>query len=101
MISVFTNKDFVRDNEQVKSIKHLQSANECNKITQAVSKMEGNLGGAPGTQPPPPHTHGPKISQFHAVFRKFWQNLMLAPPGRLVFPPTRNPGSAPGPLPYS
>ena len=29
-------------------------------------------------RPPPPH--GPKCSQFHAVFRKIWQNHMLAPP---------------------
>ena len=28
--------------------------------------------------PPPPH--GPKCSQFHAVFWKFWKNSMLAPP---------------------
>ena len=25
--------------------------------------------------------YGPKFSQFHAVFRKIWQNRMLAPPG--------------------
>ena len=34
--------------------------------------------------------YGPKFSQFHAVFRKIWQNHMLAPP------PMGNPGSAPG-----
>ena len=26
----------------------------------------------------------PKISQFHTVFRKIWQNHMMAPPGRLA-----------------
>ena len=37
-------------------------------------------------------------SQSHAVFRKFWQNHMLAlPPTRGLAPsPTGNPGSAPG-----
>ena len=29
-----------------------------------------------GRAPPP---HGPKFSQFHAFFRKIWQNHMLAP----------------------
>ena len=43
---------------------------------------------------PPPH--GPKCSQFHAVFGKFWQYHRLAsPPGGLAPPPTGNPGSAP------
>ena len=40
--------------------------------------------------------HGPKFSQFHAVFRKIWQNHMLAPPGGLAPPPTGNPGPATG-----
>ena len=40
--------------------------------------------GAPGAPPP----NNPKFSQFHAVFRKIWQNHMLVPP------PTGNPGSA-------
>ena len=42
--------------------------------------------------------HGPKFSWFHAVFRKFWKNRMLAPlppPPRVGAPPTGNPGSAP------
>ena len=39
-----------------------------------------------GARAPP---NGPKFSQFHAVFRKIWENHMLAPP------PTGNPGSAP------
>ena len=38
---------------------------------------------------PPPPRYSPKFSQFHVVFRKIWQNHMLAPP------PTGNPGSAP------
>ena len=33
-----------------------------------------DLGGRP---------YGPKFSQFHAVFRKIWQNHMLAPPRRV------------------
>ena len=36
-----------------------------------------------------------KFSQFHAVFRKIWQNHMLASPRGLAPPPTGNPGSAP------
>ena len=40
--------------------------------------------------------YGPKFSQFHAVFRKIWQNHMLAPPRRLAPSPTGNPGPAPG-----
>ena len=44
-------------------------------------------------------SYGPISSQFHAVFRKFWQNLMLGPPPppprALATPPTGNPGSAP------
>ena len=34
-------------------------------------------GGFRWGRPPP---YGPKFSQFHAVFRKIWQNHMLAPP---------------------
>ena len=42
---------------------------------------------------PPPR--GSKFFQFHAVFGKFWQNRMLAPPpGELAPPPGGNPGSA-------
>ena len=38
-----------------------------------------------------------KFFQFHAVFGKFWQNRMLAPPpGELAPPPRGNPGSATG-----
>ena len=36
---------------------------------------------------------GSKFFQFHAVFGKFWQNRMLAPPG-VGTPPQGNPGSA-------
>ena len=39
--------------------------------------------GGLGWAPPP---HGPKFSQFHAVFRKIWQNHMLAPPWRVGAP---------------
>ena len=42
----------------------------------------GFRGGAPGARPP----HGPKFSQFHVVFRKIWQNHMLAPPWRVGAP---------------
>ena len=49
-------------------------------------------GGFRGARPP----HGPKFSQFHAVFRYIWQNHMLAPPPEgLAPPPTGDPGSAP------
>ena len=34
-----------------------------------------------------------KFFRFHAVFRKIWQNRMLAPPGELVPPPQGNPRS--------
>ena len=37
---------------------------------------------------------GPKFFQFHAVFGKFWQNHMLAPPGGFGAPSRGNPGSA-------
>ena len=36
---------------------------------------------------------GSKFFPFHAVFGKFWQNRMLAPPGELAPPPQGNPGS--------
>ena len=36
--------------------------------------LSGGFGGG-GRAP-----YGPKFSQFHAVFRKIWQNYMLAPP---------------------
>ena len=48
-------------------------------------------GAAPGTRPP----YDPNFSQCHAVFRKIWQNHMLAPPRGLAPPPTGNLGSAP------
>ena len=40
-------------------------------------------------------TYGPKFSQFHAVFRKIWQNHMLTSPGGLAPPPTGNSGFVP------
>ena len=65
----------------------------CFKIIDRISRyvQVADLGGAPGAHPP----YGSKFSQFHAVFRKIWQNHMLAPPRGLAPPPTRNPGSAP------
>ena len=39
----------------------------------------GFRGGRARRAPPPPPPHGPKFSQFHAVFRKIWQNHMLRP----------------------
>ena len=48
-----------------------------------------DLRGARGTPP-----RMSKFFQFHAVFRKIWQNRMLAPPGELVPPPWGNLGSA-------
>ena len=41
----------------------------------------GFRGGAPWRLP-----YGPNFSQFHAVFRKIWQNHMLAPPWRVGAP---------------
>ena len=37
---------------------------------------------------------GSKFFQFHAVFRKVWQNRMLVPPWGVNAPPRGNPGSA-------
>ena len=50
---------------------------------QACQKTVADLRGTQGTRPP-----RSKFFQFHAVFGKFWQNHMLAPP------PRGNPGSA-------
>ena len=52
----------------------------------AVSDL-GGVPGAPTPLPSPPTPHGPKFSQFHAVFRKFWQNHMLAPLLREILDP--------------
>ena len=49
---------------------------------------------APGEPPPPPH--GPKFSQFHAVFLQNLAKSYVGTPGGLASPPTGNPGSAPG-----
>ena len=59
-------------------------------ITLADLRPVADLG-APRCAPP----YGLKFSQFHAVFRKIWQNHMLAPPGGLAPPPMGNPGFAP------
>ena len=40
------------------------------------------------------HPQASKFFQFDAVFRKIWQNCMLAPSGELVPAPQGNPGSA-------
>ena len=40
-------------------------------------------------------SYGSIISQFHAVFWKFWLNRMLAQPGGFNAPFTENPGAAP------
>ena len=45
---------------------------------QKVLISGGFRGGAGGARPPPPPA--PKFFRFHAVFGKFWQNRMLAPP---------------------
>ena len=42
----------------------------------------GSKGGARDARPP----WGPKFFQFHAVFGKFWQNRMLAPPRGVGIP---------------
>ena len=45
--------------------------------------------------PPACGPNGPNFLDFMRFFGKFWQNLMLAPPGGLATLPTGNPGSAP------
>ena len=57
---------------------------------RSVITSGGSKGGREGRAPP----LGSKFFQFHAVFGKFWQNRMLAPPGELAPPPRGNPGSA-------
>ena len=47
---------------------------ECKTQTRAVADLRG----ARGTHAPSP---GSKFFQLHAVFKKIWQNRMLAPPG--------------------
>ena len=59
------------------------------KCTLAVADLRG----AQVTRAP----LGSKFFQFHAVFEKIWENLMLAPlppPRKLAPPPRGNPGSA-------
>ena len=51
-----------------------------------------DLRGAPPARASP---YGPKFSQFHADFWKFWQIVGWRPLGGLAPPPTGNPGSAP------
>ena len=45
--------------------------------------------------PPERAFYDPKVSQYHAVVWKIWQNCMLAHPGGLAPPSMENPGSAP------
>ena len=59
--------------------------------------MKNNFGGSGwggGGGRAPPLSHGPKFSQFHEVFWKFWKNRMLAPP-RVIAPHRGNPGPTP------
>ena len=51
--------------------------NELMKGLTYLMKPVADLRGAPPARDPPPY--GPKFSQFHAVFRKNWQNCMLVP----------------------
>ena len=56
-----------------------------------VRCVSGGSKGMPSTRA----HYGPKFSQFHPVFGKFWQNLRLAPPRAGFAPPAMgNPGSA-------
>ena len=48
-----------------------------------TNKPVAGFRGAPPARALP---YSPKCSQFHAVFRKFWQNHMLAPPWRVGAP---------------
>ena len=58
-------------------------------LFQGILIISGGSKGAP-TSSPACHTHGPKFSQFHAVFRKIWQSHMLAtPPPDGLCPPLR------------
>ena len=55
------------------------------------------IGGSQERHPRHSPTHGPKISQFHAVFLgNIWQNRMLEPCWRVSAPLTGNSGSAKG-----
>ena len=56
---------------------------------RSVITSGGSKGGREGRAPLPLI-----FFQFHAVFGKFWQNRMLAPPGELAPPPQGNAGSA-------
>ena len=77
---------------------------ECKHIVDFYFNTEGillnrefyqgyrNINHSGGRPPPPPRA--PKFFWFHAVFRKIWQNFMLAPPPPRSWPPPRgNPGS--------
>ena len=64
-----------------------QSANDNVTCRQTLMNFSVSSGGSKGRRPLPPHPHGPKCSQFHAVFGDIWLNCMLASP------PTENSGS--------
>ena len=63
----------------------------CVKKTKRCHFNPVSDGSKGGERNAPPRS---KFFQFHAVFGKFRQNRMLAPPGELAPPPRRNPGSA-------
>ena len=74
----------------------IQDQQKCVKMRQLRCQYYQSSGGFTGAPRRAPSPHGPKFSQFHAVFRKIWQNRVLAPPrGGLALPPMGNPGSAP------
>ena len=56
------------------------------KLDREVHPSVADLREVRGTPPP----QGSKFFQFYAVFGKFWQNRMLAPPGKLAPPPGEN-----------
>ena len=67
-------------------------ADELQELQHMIVNSSGSKGSARDAPSPP----GSKFFQLHAVFGKFWQNRMLAPPGELAPPPRGNPGSATG-----
>ena len=57
-----------------------------NTVIRSDICLSGGFRGVPPARPSP---HGPKFSQFHAVFHKIWQNHMLAAPWRVGAPSYR------------
>ena len=68
----------------------VENAKQLQPMLTMISWSVGDLGGCKGRAPP----WAPKFFRFHAVFRKIWQNRMLAPPPGELAPPWGNPGSA-------